>query len=147
MLDPEGESRHGAAMSQLHMSKVAVACASLDALAARQRTRLTDGIVPLVTRFMPKRAGELVGGSLYWIVKHRLIARQLIIGFATAEDGRAIVRLDPLLIRTRAAPKRAHQGWRYLAAADAPADLDGEPDGLDLLPPALLGKLAGLALV
>ena len=129
------------------MSKVAVACDSLDALAARQRTRLTDGVVPLVTRFMPKRAGELVGGSLYWIVKHRLIARQTIIGFATAEDGRAIVRLDPLLIRTRAAPKRAHQGWRYLAAADAPADLDGEPDGLDLLPPALLGKLTGLALV
>ena len=30
---------------------------------------------------------------------------------------------------------------------DAPPDLDGEPDGLDALPPALLGKLAGLALV
>lgn len=134
-------------MPELHLSKVAFACASLDALAERQRTRVTDGFVPLTTRFMPKRADELVGGSLYWIVKHRLLARQTILGFATGADGRTIVRLDPLLIRVRAAPKRAHQGWRYLAAADAPADLDGEPDGIDALPPALLGKLAGLALV
>ncbi len=134
-------------MPQLHLSKVAFACASLDALAARQRARLTDGVVPLVTRFMPKRADALVGGSLYWIIKHRLIARQAIIGFATGADGRAIVRLDPLLVRVRAWPKRAHQGWRYLDPADAPPDLDGEPDGIDALPPALLGKLVGLALV
>jgi hypothetical protein len=96
---------------------------------------------------MPKRADALVGGSLYWIIKHRLIARQAILGFATGADGRAIVRLDPLLVRVRAWPKRAHQGWRYLDAADAPPDLDGEPDGIDALPPALLGKLVGLALV
>ena len=134
-------------MPQLHLSKVAFACASLDALAERQRARLADGIVPLTTRFMPKRADALVGGSLYWILKHRLLARQTIIGFATSEDGRAIIRLNPLLVRVRAMPKRAHQGWRYLEAADAPPDLDGEPDGLDALPPALLGRLAGLALV
>jgi hypothetical protein len=135
-------------MANLHMSKVAVGCASLDALAERQGLRLADGIVPLVTRFMPKRAEDLVGGSLYWIVKHRLIARNRIVGFATREeDGRTIVRLDPALVRVRAWPKRAHQGWRYLGAGDVPPDLDGEPDGIDLLPPALLGKLAGLALV
>ena len=134
-------------MPQLHLSKVAFACASLDALAARQRARLSDGVVPLTTRFMPKRADALVGGSLYWIIKHRLIARQAILGFATGADGRAIVRLDPLLVRVSAWPKRAHQGWRYLDAADAPPDLDGEPDGIDALPPALLGKLVGLALV
>lgn len=135
-------------MANLHMSKVAVGCASLDALAARQQARLTDGIVPLVTRFMPKRAEELVGGSLYWIVRHRLIARNRILGFATREgDGRTVIRLDPELVRVRAFPKRAHQGWRYLGAGDVPPDLDGEPDGLDALPPALLGKLADLALV
>ena len=129
------------------MSKVAVACASLDALAERQRGRLSEGVVPLVTRFMPKRADALVGGSLYWIIKHRLIARQTILGFAVREDGRTLIRLDPTLVRVRAWPKRAHQGWRYLEPADAPPDLDGEPDGLDALPPALLGKLVGLALV
>ena len=134
-------------MPQLHLSKVAFACASLDALDERQHARLADGVVPLTTRFMPKRADALIGGSLYWIVKHRLLARQTIIGFAAGADGRTIVRLDPLLVRVSAWPKRAHQGWRYLDAADAPPDLVGEPDGIDALPPALLGKLVGLALV
>jgi hypothetical protein len=135
-------------MANLHLSKVAFSCASYDTLARRQQARVADGVVPLVTRFMPKRADELIGGSLYWIVKHRLIARNRILGFATrAQDGRTIIRLDPDLVRVRLFPKRAHQGWRYLAAEDVPPDLDGEPDGLDALPPALLGKLAGLALV
>ncbi len=135
-------------MALLHLSKVAFSCASVDTLARRQQARLADGFVPLVTRFMPKRADELIGGSLYWIVKHRLIARNRILGFAVRpRDGRTIIRLDPELVRVRLHSKRAHQGWRYLDAADAPPDLDGEPDGLDALPPALLGKLAGLALV
>lgn len=135
-------------MANLHLSKVAFSCASVDTLARRQQARVADGVVPLVTRFMPKRADELVGGSLYWIVKHRLVARNRILGFAVRErDGRTIIQLDPELVRVRLHPKRAHQGWRYLAAADAPLDLNGEPDGLDALPPALLGKLAGLALV
>jgi hypothetical protein len=47
----------------------------------------------------------------------------------------------------RARPKRAHQGWRYLAAADAPPDLDGDDDGLLALPSELSMKLAGLALI
>lgn len=135
-------------MASLHLSKVAFSCASVDTLARRQQARLADGIVPLVTRFMPKRADELIGGSLYWIVKHRLIARNRILGFAVRpSDGRTIIRLDPELVRVRLHPKRAHQGWRYLGAEDAPLDLDGEPDGLDALPPKLLGKLASLALV
>src|ERR1043165_9776453 len=130
-------------MAMLHLSKVAFSCASYDTLARRQQARLADGVVPLVTRFMPKRAEELIGGSLYWIVKHRLIARNRILGFAVrASDGRTIIQLDPELVRVRLHAKRAHQGWRYLAAEDAPPDLDGEPDGLDALPPALLGKLA-----
>ena len=132
----------------LNISKVAVGCGSLDALAARQRMRLAGGVVPIVTRFRPKRADELVGGSIYWIVKHRLTARQAILGFADREeDRRTIIRLDPELVPVRARPKRAHQGWRYLAAADAPPDLDGDDDGLLALPPLLSMKLAGLALI
>ena len=132
----------------LHMTKVAVGCASLDALAARQRLRAIGGEVPMVTRFMPKRADEMVGGSIYWIIKHRLTARQAIRGFAVREeDGRALVRLDPELVLVRALPKRAHQGWRYLDPADAPADLDGDDDGLAALPGTLSARLAALALI
>jgi hypothetical protein len=129
------------------MSKVAVDCASLDALRARQQLRLRDGHVPVTTRFRPKRADELVGGSLYWIVKHRITARQTILGFAESEsDRRTIIRLDPELVAVVGQPKRAHQGWRYLVAADAPADLDGG-GGLAELPPRLAEELAVLALI
>jgi len=136
-------------MGDLNISKVAVGCASFDALAKRQRMRLTDGVVPIVTRFMPKRADELVGGSIYWIVKHRITARQAILGFtAREEDRRTVIRLDPELVAVTARAKRAHQGWRYLAAVDAPPDLgDGDDDGLAALPPRLSNKLASLLLI
>jgi hypothetical protein len=134
-------------MSSLNISKVAVGCASLDALKRRQQMRVSDGIVPITTRFRPKRADELIGGSIYWIIKHRVAARQTIVGFAESEERKTIIRLDPRLVPVRAYPKRAHQGWRYLAAADAPQDFDGSDDGLAELPPALLNKLAALALI
>ncbi|HEX8262428.1 MAG TPA: DUF1489 domain-containing protein [Allosphingosinicella sp.] len=132
----------------LHISKVAVGCASLDSLRARQALRLADGIVPVVTRFRPKRADELVGGSIYWIVKHRIAARQTIVGFAEREqDRRTVIRLDPELVPVRALPRRAHQGWRYLAAEEAPLDLAGDQTGLAELPPELTARLAALALI
>jgi hypothetical protein len=133
----------------LHMSKVAFSCASVETLERRQQKRLKDNAVPILTRFRPKRAEELLaGGSLFWIIKHRLVARQAILDFGTsARDGRTIISLAPELVRVRGQAMRAHQGWRYLDADAAPADLDGEPDGLDALPPALLGKLAGLELI
>ena len=135
-------------MSSLHISKVAVGCASLDSLRARQAQRLTGGIVPVVTRFRPKRADELIGGSIYWIVKHRIAVRQAIIGFAEREeDRRTIIRLDPELVPVRALPRRAHQGWRYLAPEDAPLDLAGDETGLAELPPELTARLSALALI
>jgi hypothetical protein len=135
-------------MPPLNISKVAVGCASLETLQRRQAARLVDGIVPVVTRYRPTRADELVGGSIYWIVKHRLAARQTIIGFAEREsDRKTIIRLDPLLVPVRARHKRAHQGWRYLAAEDAPPDFDGDDEDLAALPPDLAVKLAALALI
>ena len=132
----------------LNISKVAVGCASLDSLRARQRLRLAGGVVPVVTRFRPKRADELVGGSIYWIVKHRIAARQTILGFAESEaDRRTIIRLDPELVPVRALPRRAHQGWRYLDPADAPLDLAGDETGLADLPPELAARLSALALI
>jgi len=136
------------AMPPFHLSKVAVGCASLHTLARRQASRRQGDFVAITTRFRPKRADELVGGSIFWIIKHRIVARQTILGFVeSASDRRTIIRLAPDLVFVRAAPKRAHQGWRYLAAGDAPADLDGEDDGIMLLPPLLMQRLAGLALI
>ncbi len=134
-------------MSSLHISKVAVGCASLDALKRRQQLRAAGGVVPITIRFKPKRAEELIGGSIYWIVKHRITARQTILGFAESEERRTIIHLDEKLVPVRAHPKRAHQGWRYLSPADAPADFDGSDDALSVLPTALLTKLSALALI
>ncbi len=135
-------------MGFLNMSKVAVGCASIDALKKRQQARRSGDHVPIVTRFMPKRAEELIGGSIYWIIKHRLSVRQTILGFAEREeDRRTVIRLCPELVQVKAQPKRAHQGWRYLAAEDAPGDFDGSDDELAVLPPELLTKLSALALI
>lgn len=131
----------------LNISKVAVGCGSFEALRKRQEARLTGGVVPVTTRFRPKRADELIGGSLYWIVKHRIAARNTILGFAEGDDRRTIIRLDPKLVPVKALPKRAHQGWRYLSPEDAPKDFDGDDEGLAALPPTLAVRLAVLALI
>jgi hypothetical protein len=133
----------------LHLSKVAFNCASIETLRRRLESRVRDGIVPVVTRFRPTRADALVGGSLFWIVKHRIAARQTILGFdLRTSDRKTIIRLDPELVTVRALAKRGHQGWRYLSEADAPPDLgETEADDLEALPPDLAGKLAVLALI
>jgi hypothetical protein len=87
------------------------------------------------TRMTPKRATEMLqGGSLYWVIKHFIIVRQRLIGFEDVrdKDGKPMCRihLDPELIRTKPRKKRPFQGWRYLAPADAPADLDGKGPAL-----------------
>lgn len=135
-------------MPTLHISKVAFGCASIETFARRQALRAKDGVVPLVTRFRPTRADELIGGSVYWIVKHRILARQAILGFALREsDRRTIISLDAELVPVRATARRAHQGWRYLEAADAPGDLEGDETGLADLPATLTARLAALALI
>lgn len=130
----------------LHLTKVAFGCRTLDALEKRVAARGRDGEVRVVTRMRPKRIDELIGGSLHWIVKHRLVARQEILRFEDRKDGRIDIVLSATLELIPAVPKRAHQGWRYLSDDDAPgADADGS--GLSELPPLLYGKLAALALV
>lgn len=132
----------------LHLTKIAFGCASVDVLRARLEGRAgTGGETTVNTRFRPKRADELVGGSLFWILNHRLVVRQPIMGFAEAEGGRCLIRLAMPLIPVEPRPRRAHQGWRYLEGADAPGDLGGGGDGLAALPPQLVEELAALALI
>jgi hypothetical protein len=135
-------------MPSLNISKVAVGCASRETLGRRQALRIANGEVPIVTRFRPKRAEELIGGSIYWIIKHRLVARQTILGFELrAADRRTIIRLSADLVPVQPVAHRAHQGWRYLAEEDAPRDLDGDETGLADLPPQLASKLSALLLI
>ena len=132
----------------LHLTKVAFAIASVEQLRERLAARAAAGELFLTTRYLPKRHEEVAGaGSLYWIIKHQLVARSGITGFGEAEGGRVAIHLDPALVLVAARAKRAHQGWRYLEGADAPADLGADTGGLAAMPPALVGQLAELALI
>lgn len=133
-------------MPKLHLTKVAFACRDLDALQNRIANRAAGGEVRVPTRMRPKRASELVGGNLYWIVKHRLVGCLEIRRFEDREDGRIDIVCSAELVAVSPTPRRAHQGWRYLEDSDAPS-VDDDGSGLGALPPQLYGKLASLALV
>ncbi|OYY73152.1 DUF1489 family protein [Sphingomonas sp. 28-63-12] len=132
----------------LHLTKVAFGATGTDHLAERLLARAADGPLFLTTRYLPKRHAEIAGlGSLFWILKHQLIARSPITGFGEAEAGKVAILLDPQLILVSAMPKRAHQGWRYLEGGDAPADLVGDATDSDQMPAMLMSKLTALALL
>ena len=128
----------------LHMTKIAYRSGTLDNL----RHWVEAGPEALMTtRYLPKRHEEMIGGSLYWIIEHAIVARSEILGFEQREDRRWTIRLAPTLVLVHPRAKRAHQGWRYLEAADAPQDLEpGELAG-DVLPGSLIKDLARLGLV
>ncbi|WP_420393113.1 DUF1489 family protein [Acuticoccus sp.] len=114
-----------------HLLKLAVGAASVDNL----RTWATESAAPhgggravrITTRTAPRRAQDvLAGGSLYWVVKGAIQARQLIVDLAPFADqqgiGRVKILLDPTVVPVRPRPCRPFQGWRYLRPDEAPAD-------------------------
>ena len=132
-------------MPRLHLTKVAFGCRDLEALHARVAARTENGEIRVPTRMRPKRHEELVGGNLFWIVKHRIIGGVRILRFEDRSDGRIDIVCEGELQTVAPIPKRAHQGWRYFDADAAIAANDGT--GLAELPPQLYGRLAALALL
>ncbi|ASP18950.1 lysophospholipase [Antarctobacter heliothermus] len=138
-----------------HLLKLSAGTESVDSLIDWQATRRAhgnDGLPRHVTRMWPRREDEVLnGGSIYWVIKGLIQCRQRILRFdpVTGQDGinRCALVLDPELIRTAAAPKRAFQGWRYLAAADAPPDLPKTRADEEPLPPELAGALAQIGVL
>lgn len=128
------------------MTRVAVGCSDYAALEARIASYAADGEIRFPTRFRPKRADELTGGKLHFIVKHTLVARVEILRFEDRNDGRVDIVCVAELQRVHPQPKRAHQGWRYLADADAPKGID-DTSGVGELPPELYRELAELSLI
>jgi hypothetical protein len=84
----------------------------------------------------PKRSQEvLAGGSLYWVIRGVIAVRQLIVEISEVRDDHGLrcgLYLSPELVRTSPQPRRAFQGWRYLDACDAPADLTAISGGGEL---------------
>ena len=100
----------------------------------------------------PRREAELLaGGSVYWVIQKLVQCRQRILRLdeVTGGDGirRCAMVLDPTLIRTTTVSRRPFQGWRYLPARDAPADLGPARTGEDSLPPELSAALADIGVL
>lgn len=133
--------------ASLHITKVAFGCDSVEILVERLAAGAIDGVTTVGTRYKPKRSAELIGGSLFWILKHRLVARSLILDFVDGDGGRCAIRVASRLVPVMPQPRRAHQGWRYLAAEDAPVDISAGAGDIGDLPKALLDELATLALI
>jgi hypothetical protein len=140
---------------RIHLVKICVGAERVEDLTAWQasaRAKGPDGLPRHVTRMWPKRSAELLaGGSIYWVFKGLVLCRQRILRLdeVTGADGvlRCGLVLDPEVVRTAPAPRRPFQGWRYLAAEDAPADLRRAAAGEEALPPKLSAALADIGVL
>lgn len=135
----------------LHLMKLCVGAAAPEELEAWQETRFGGGPAEHVTRMWPKRESELLaGGSIYWVFEGMMLARQRLLRLdrRIGADGieRCALILDPELVRVAAAPRRAFQGWRYLAAGDAPPDLPRGRARETALPAGMARALAEMGL-
>jgi hypothetical protein len=146
----------------VHLLKMCVGIDSVEELIehrARHRAMCENRGLPLETvhrtRNMPRRSGEvLAGGSLYWVIRGFIRARQRIVRLDELQDDEGGKRcglvLDVDVVRTTLQARRAHQGWRYLEDKDAPADLPGWQQGMaedDAPPPEMAAELRELGLI
>ncbi len=141
----------------LNLIKLCVGCDGIDDLshwiAATLAEKKRRGLDPLHihrTRMMPKRVDEIVpGGSLYWVIKGQIRAREAILELRAVKDAAGVPHCDIVLsgelVEVEARPYRPFQGWRYLDAEVAPRDLRSE--AVADLPVEFLRELAGLGLL
>ena len=104
------------------------------------------------TRMTPKRVEELLdGGSLYWVIKGQISARETLLDIRPFTDAEGIGRTDLVLSGTvvpvMPRPFRPFQGWRYLKAEDAPADLGRSSGAIAQMPEELRRELRDLGLL
>ena len=142
----------------LHLIKLCVGAESIDDLEqwiaeriAERRKRGERTLSLHVTRMAPKRGAELLdGGSLYWVIRGQVAARQKLEDIETFTDGEGIGRcrlwMEPQVTPVLPRPYRPFQGWRYLAAEDAPPDLRARGEIAEM-PESLRRELSGLGLL
>lgn len=142
-------------MGQLNLIKLCVGIDSVEDLIAWRARNTPNGAETRsqhVTRMWPKRESELLdGGSIYWVIRGSVQARQRITSLdeVIGQDGirRCAIVMDPKIIRTASAKRRPFQGWRYLTAEDAPPDLSEKRASDDALPPQLSSALAEIGVL
>ena len=134
----------------VHLKKLSVGSASVDGLRALQAQRLANvGRLIHITRNRPRRVEELLnGGSIYWIIKGVMMARQAIVDFVEAERANGSpacgIVLSPEIVTVVPTRMRIFQGWRYLEVTDAPSDIGTDND--ENMPSELLAELRELGI-
>ena len=143
----------------LHLIKLCVGADSIEDLrdwvSRRSLIAIAAGLEPHsshTTRMVPKRIEEIVnGGSLYWVIKGQVSARQRLIDIRPFTDGEGIGRchlvMEPVVVPVEPRPFRPFQGWRYLQDKDAPRDIDGRSGDLGVMPEQMRRELAELGLL
>ncbi len=143
----------------LHLIKLAVGCDSVKELkgwvAERMQALKKKGLPQRhvhVTRMTPKRIEEiLAGGSLYWVIRGEIAAREKIVAIEPFRDrdgiGRCRLVMQPKVIPVSPRPMRPFQGWRYLTEDAAPPDLGKAAAGsIAAMPEPLRRELRELGL-
>jgi hypothetical protein len=143
----------------LHLIKLCVGCDSITDLEewieenrAHHRRLGRDYEQTHTTRMVPKRLEELLdGGSLFWVIRGQVAARQALLDVRPFTDadgiGRCRLVLEPKVLAVEPRPYRPFQGWRYLAAGDAPRDIDLKAGDLAGMPESMRRQLAELGLL
>ncbi len=143
----------------LHLIKLSVGSTSFKDLkewvAERGRQAKAKGLPARyihTTRMTPKRDVELLdGGSIYWVIKGEIAARQKLIGIEPFRDkdgiGRCRLVMQPKLIAVSPRPMRAFQGWRYLDPKSAPPDLGSAAASIARMPEPMKRELRELGLL
>src|SRR3982074_196017 len=143
----------------LHIIKLAVGCESVKELtgwvAERMQAAKKKGLPPHhvhITRMTPKRVEDvLVGGSLYWVIRGEIAAREKIIAIEPFRDkdgiGRCRLVMQPKGIAVSPGPVRASQGWRYFTPDAAPPDLGKAAASVAAMPEPLRRELRDLGLL
>lgn len=141
----------------LHLLKLCVGAESIADLEAWISERLRDTArFPRghshITRMMPKRRADLIdGGSLYWVIKGEIAARQAVRDLEPfvneAGIGRCRILLDATVVPVLPRPCAAFQGWRYLKPDDAPPDAASLGQDFSDMPDGLRRELRGLGLL
>ena len=137
----------------LHLKKLSVGSTSIDSLREwHDEVLARRGRIIHVTRSFPRRAEEILpGGSIYWVIKGKMCARQLIEEFIEVEreDGGMScgIVMKPGLIPVFEKRHRPFQGWRYLEEKDVPLDLPTDAEGEDTMPMEMAEELRDLGLL
>jgi hypothetical protein len=139
----------------VHLIKLSVGTRSVEGLARWQRgarAKGPHGNPRHVTRMWPRRAEELLdGGSIYWVIRGVVMCRQPVLRLDEVMGADGVARcgivLRPGLVPVVPVPRKAFQGWRYLAPGDAPSDAEGSEAGEAPLPPRMAAALAEIGVV